>query len=58
LVAEGKKLCGCVFEQIIDFFAPGGQGALFEKIAPWTVKHPQKLLINFIRLRVMTRHHD
>jgi hypothetical protein len=23
----------------------GGQGALFEKTAPWTVKHPQKLLI-------------
>jgi hypothetical protein len=27
-------------------FAPGGQGALFEKTAPWTVKHPQKLFIN------------
>jgi hypothetical protein len=23
----------------------GGQGALFEKTAPWTVKHPQKLFI-------------
>jgi hypothetical protein len=29
-------------------FAFGDQGALFEKTAPWTVKHPQKLLINFI----------
>jgi hypothetical protein len=27
------------------FFASGGQWALFEKTAPWTVKHPQKLLI-------------
>jgi hypothetical protein len=29
-------------------FAFGDQGALFEKTAPWTVKHPQKLLINSI----------
>jgi hypothetical protein len=29
-------------------FASGGQGTLFEKTAPWTMKHPQKLLINFI----------
>ncbi|UCH96653.1 MAG: CapA family protein [Candidatus Aminicenantes bacterium] len=26
-------------------FVSDGQGALFEKTAPWTVKHPQKLLI-------------
>jgi hypothetical protein len=28
------------------FLASGGQGALFEKTAPWTVKHPQKLFIS------------
>jgi hypothetical protein len=29
----------------LAFSASGGQGALFEKTAPWTVKHLQKLLI-------------
>jgi len=29
----------------ITLFAFGDQGALFEKTAPWTVKHPQKLFI-------------
>jgi hypothetical protein len=29
----------------MDLFASGGQGALFKKTAPWTVKHRQKLLI-------------
>jgi hypothetical protein len=32
------------------FSASGGQGALFEKTAPWTVKHLQKLFIKVVSL--------
>jgi hypothetical protein len=36
---------GEIFSNQGEIFASGGQGALFEKTAPWTVKHLQKLFI-------------
>jgi hypothetical protein len=38
-------VCQLENKKSLFFIASGGQGALFEKTAPWTVKHPQKLFI-------------